>query len=208
MSKITVAIDIDGTLRNLEGQITKYLEHDHPERLDKFNEVKNAEYYSLDNIFDTKEDVHSWMYDERVFELFGMAQKIHPKIIDDLNIFSVAAEEQGYELWIASVQRGRSIPATLHWLSKWGCRIPRIMFFPSMKDKTDHSFDIYLDDCPDVLEVVSKRTLKRNGVELPTSIKVPYGFTKNIDAPELDIENGKFNDIYELLGVERILHKE
>ena len=204
MGKISVAVDIDGTLRNLQGQLIKYLEVDHPDKVDKFRELVDQEYYSLDPLFKTKKDLHQWMYNERVFELFGMAQKLHPKVIDELNIFTKTAEQQGYEIWISSVQKDRSITATLHWLSKWGCRVPNIKFFSSFTEKIEYGFDVYVDDCPDV--IIS--TMESVNTLVPSSIKVPYGFNKKIDAPSLDIQNGEFNNLYNMLGVEKILYKE
>lgn len=208
MKKQRIAVDIDGTLRNLQGQLVKYLEQDHPDKVDKFREIVQTEYRSLDPLFDSRVDLFDWMYNERVFELFGMAQRIHPKVIDELNIFSVAAENSGYDVWIASVQRGRSISATLHWLAKWGCRVPNIMFFPTMQDKINENFDVYIDDCPEVIEATMGTKFNYGSISIPTSIKIPYGFTKDINVPELDIENGKFNDLYDILGVEKILFKE
>lgn len=208
MGKLTVAVDIDGTLRNLHGQLVKYLEMDHPDKLDKFRELVGNEYYALDPLFETRSDLKQWMYDERVFELFGMAQKIHPKVIDELNIFTKAAEQQGYEVWIASVQMDRSVTATLHWLAKWGCRVQNIKFFSSFPNKINHGFDIYIDDNPDVIESTLGTKFNFTSKEIPTAIKIPYGFNENIDAPALDIENGEFNNLYEMLGIEKILYKE
>ena len=198
---ITIAIDIDDTLRDFRSSIAKYLEIDHPYKLDKFLEVRDEEYYSLDVIMDTKEDVHKYLYEERVFELFGMANRVHPKIIEDLNKFAKIAESYEIIVVLASVQHGRSITATLHWLSKWGCRIKNIKFFNSIQEKIDANYDIYIDDCPEVLSSFCKKN-KIKGWKLPRAIKVPYKFNKNVDCNvELDIANGKFNDIYGILQI-------
>ena len=210
MKHLTIAVDIDGTLRDLEKQIDKYLEYDHPEKIDKFREIKNSVYRSLDPVFENKTDVYKWIYEERVFELFGMADRMHRKVIDDLNIFITTAREQGFEVVIASVQRNQSVTATMHWLSKWGCKAQRYEFFYTMQDKIDANFDIYIDDCPEVLEAFEgKDVVKHTGdvKGLPRAIKIPYGFTKDIKCPSLDIANGKFDDLYEMLGVEKVLKK-
>ena len=65
---LTIAIDIDGSIRNFNAQIEKYLETDHPDKLKKWKDLNGYHYRSLDKIFDTKEEVLTWIYDERVFE--------------------------------------------------------------------------------------------------------------------------------------------
>lgn len=199
--KETIAIDVDGTLRNLPGQLNKFLESDYPEFIDKYRELADTEYWALSKAFNGDKDLlYSWMYDQRVFELFGMAPKLHPKVIDDLNMFAKAANATGeYSVVIASVQRDRSITATLHWLSRHGCRVQGYHFFNSMQEKIDARFDYYVDDCPMVLKAVSARPER--------AIKIPYKFNDDIGCRSLDIFQGKFDDIYEMFGVEKILKK-
>lgn len=212
MKDLTIAVDIDGTLRDFTKQLDKYLEEDHPDKIDKFREIKHSAYLALDQIFNSKEEMYSWMYEERVFELFGMADRTHKKVIDDLNIFTKTAKSQGFTCVIASVQRDQSVTATLHWLAKWGCKIQHIRFFDSMQDKIDANFDIYIDDCPDVISAFSGRTIihpvEKILTDIPRAIKIPYEFTKDFDCPALDIANEKFDDLYEILGVEKVLKKK
>lgn len=194
MRRKTIAIDVDGTIRDFHSQAQMWLEYDHPNKFQKFLDSKS--YYSLDEAFGNREEVHKWIYEQRVFEIFVQAQRLHKNIIDDLNIFSVAAEGAGWDVLIATVQRDRSITATLQWLAKYGCRIKTIKFFNSMQDKIDADYDVYLDDCPEVLEKAES-----------SAIKVPYVFNEHIKCPSLDIINGEFDNIYELLGIERTLKK-
>ena len=187
-----ISIDIDETLRDLKTQIERYLETDHPDKLDKYLELRNKHFNSLDTLFASKEEFNIWMYDERVFELFGKAPRVHPKVIDELNAFALSSQRCGYEVWLSSVQRDRSITATLFWLSKHGCRVSNYKFFGTMEEKINYGFDIYVDDCPDVLKNTDY-----------LAIKVPYEYNKDINVQTLDIENGKFNDLYEILNIER-----
>ena len=97
--------------------------------------------------------------------------------------------------------------ATLSWLSKFGCKLKHYDFFDTMQDKIDAGYDVYIDDCPEVLEACtgalfgSRDLTARNG---PIGLKVPYEFNKHIeDVYDLDIANGKFNDVYEILNIER-----
>ncbi len=191
-----IAIDIDGTLRDLESQIEKYFEEDFPDHIEKFLELKGKDYQSLDPVIGRDETI-KWLYETRPFELFAMSPRIHRSVIGDLNQFAKACKAQGHQAVIASVQKDKSIIATLHWLSKMGCKIKEYQFFDTMQDKIDYiPFDVYIDDCPQVLEQVHKDPDR-------IAIKVPYEFNKHIDCPTLDIANGKFNDIYDILKIER-----
>jgi 5'(3')-deoxyribonucleotidase len=209
MKRLTIAVDIDGTLRDIDTQMDKYLEVDHPDKIDKFREIKGDIYRALDPVFDTNKEVYAWMYEERVFELFGMAERMHRKVIDDLNIFANVAREHGFDVVIASVQRNQSVTATMHWLAKWGCKIQRYEFFHSMQDKIDRNFDIYIDDCPQVIAAFVDCSIVHPTesaiAPIPRMIKIPYNFTKDYDCPSLDIANGNFDDLYDILRIEKVL---
>ena len=213
MGKVTIAIDVDGVLRDLSDQILKYIEADFPEVYEEVAKNIDKVFYSLDPHFRTNEELVAWMYEGRVFELFGMAGRINRNVIDKLNFFTEVAEENGYEVWIASVQKGRSISATMNWLSKWGCRVKNYKFFDTMQDKIDHGFDVYLDDCPMVVEQILE--LEKNNplyvnpdgadIVVPRAIKVPYEFNSHVECPSLDIRGGNFDDLYGLLNLEKKL---
>ncbi len=200
-----IAIDIDGTLRDLETQIRQYIEMDYPGSLETYDKVVGKEYRTLTPTIG-EEEAMKWLYDDRPFELFAIANRTHPKIIEDLNKFAKSAERDGHTVVIASVQRGKSIMATLSWLSKFGCKIKNYDFHDTMKDKIEAGYDVYVDDCPEVLDACSGQLFgttdlaARNG---PIGIKVPYKFNEDIDCITLDILGGKFNDIYEILNIER-----
>lgn len=198
-----IAIDIDGTLRDLETQIRKYLEEDYPEHIEDFDNNVGKVYRTLNPLIGEFEAM-KWLYEERPMELFAMAPRVHRSIIEDLNKFAQAAENQGHKVVIASVQRDKSIMATTHWLSKMGCKVKHYDFFDTMQDKIDYNYDVYVDDCPEVLNACEigwepRKMANRN----PIGIKVPYDFNKNIECPVLDIKKGKFNDIYNILNIER-----
>ena len=197
-----IAIDIDGTLRDLETQIRRYIEEDYPEKLDEYDKIIGIEYRTMNPLIGADEAMN-WFYEERPFELFAMAPRLHRTLIEDLNKFAATAEVQGHSVEIASVQRGKSIIATLHWLSKMGCKIKKYSFYDTMQDKIDAKFDVYLDDCPQVLEACKPGFELIYDTTLPLAIKVPYEFNKHIGCPSLDVVNGKFNDIYDILNIER-----
>ena len=173
MKKKTIAIDIDGTLRNIDTAIELYLEVDHPHRVRPF--VSNTDAWNrLDIAFDNDRDaVMHWLYEERAFHIFGQSPKMYPAVIDQLNALQKLADLSGkYEVWLSSVQRDQSITSTLFWLSKNGCRIRNIRFFDSFDQKTDHQFDVVVDDHPGVLSCA-----RANG---SVSIVVPHSYNEQL----------------------------
>lgn len=211
-----IGIDIDGTLRDFESQVEKYIEKDYPQALSSFRQIKHNEYRTLDKIgvFSDIQEVWKWMYEERVFELFGMAPRVHQNAISNLNIFAKAADQAGFDLVISTVQKNQSVTATLHWLSKWGSRIQTILCFNSSTDKLNSGIDIFIDDSPELLchyqDVQFSPYIRHpsKDVDVPRFIKVPYKFNEHINVPSVDIPNGKFNDLYEILHIDRILTLE
>jgi len=204
MQQKTIAIDIDGVLRNIIPQIDDYLANDHPEKFKTYKESKDVDYYCLNNAFSGDDEaVRKWLYEDRPFEIFAIANRMHPRIIDDLNIFTRTAELNGFRVLIASVQNQRSVTSTLHWLAKFGCKLQYYCFFKSVQEKIDANFDIYIDDCPTVLEAVADK--KIDG--LPRAIKVPYEFNEHISCPSIDTANGNFDDLYKILEIKKLLKK-
>ena len=194
-----IAVDIDGTLRDLETQIRRYLEEDYPEKVNDYDLVVGKTYRTLDPLIGEEATI-KWLYEERPFELFAMAPRLHRIIFEDLNRFAAAAEKQGHTVVIASVQRGKSIMATMQWLSKFGCKVKAYQFFDTMQEKIDAGYDVYIDDCPEVLEACDQDNVSGHGT---FAVKIPYEFNESIDCPILDIKAGKFNDIYDILNIER-----
>lgn len=193
-----LSMDIDGTIRNALDSMARVMAVDYPEQVEKFNEVRDKFYDSPGIAFNNdREKVLSWMYVDRPFEIFGKAERMHKNIMDDLNIFANSAKNHGIEVIIASVQRGKSIPATMYWLAKFGCTISRYVFFDTMEEKVCANFDIYVDDCPHILENFDSSRI----------IKNVHGYNSHIDCPSIDVIGGKFDDIYEILGVEKIIKK-
>lgn len=148
----TVAIDIDGTLRDLDAQLEKMLELDHPHKVKAFRSFP-AEWNRLDIAFNhDREAVLNWLYGERAFHIFGQAPRMYKSVIDHLNALDKRARVNGIRLILSSVQREQSIPATLFWLAKMGCRVHHIRFFDSFEEKMAAHYNIVVDDHPQVLE--------------------------------------------------------
>lgn len=212
-----IGIDVDGTLRNLEAQLRRYIEKDHPNSLSAFDQNVGVQYRTLNNLpaFKNTDDIWKWMYEERVFELFALAPRLHSTIIDNLNIFTKAAKVSGFDLVISTVQRDRSVTATLQWLAKWGCKVQNILCFDSAEDKFNSGIDVFVDDSPELIQMVLDASPlnfilhpTKTTETVPRVIKVDYKFNSAFAVPSIDIVSGGFNDLYEILKIDRILYRE
>jgi len=204
---IIIGVDIDGILRDLAAQITEFMDVDHPYK----EWDREFSQWDLTKTLDmSQEELDAWIYDERVFHLFGMAPKTYKKVIDDLNMFAQAAETHGYSVVISSAQKGRAVTATLHWLSKNGCRIQNYLFFDSIEDKLNGPFDIVVDDNPSMLEKWAAKPpiVRESGEEIPRAIGVEYNYNEHMQFTSLDLDKDGLDELHDILDVERILKKE
>jgi hypothetical protein len=199
MKNKTIAIDIDGVLRNIVAPVRKYFDIDFENDI-TLNLYKSIPDPLLEYNFHAVvgmdiEKFLNWMYVDRVFQIFAMAPRTYPTVIDDLNIFAKTAEAQGYNVWISSVQHQQALTATLFWLSKFGCKVQRYHFFNDQKEKRTHGFDIAIDDSPEILKHIKNRTNKQ-------AIRFLQPYNEQFDGIDTIT---KIDDLYELLGIARIL---
>lgn len=211
-----IGIDIDGTLRDIEDVLEHFIEKDHPKSLEEFRRRKGNTYRLLDKLpdFSSIAEVYRWMYEERVFEIFGTSPRLHSRIIDNVNAFADSAKATGFDVVLATVQRNQSVTATLHWLARWGCKVQNVLCFDTGEEKAHSGIDIFIEDSPETLREVLN-DLDREPIyhpitekELPRCVRVVHGYNEDIeDCPCIDIKAGNFNDLYEILDIQKILYR-
>lgn len=91
--------------------------------------------------FQSSEELYSFMFEEYVMELFGHAPSSEYTTFNDLNDFYLNVREN-HDLIIVSDEIGKSKPASLFFLSKFGCLIEEVKFYSNstinlMWDKID-----------------------------------------------------------------------
>jgi len=101
--------------------------------------------------FQNKEELYSFMYEEYTMELFGHAPSTEMTTFNMLNDLYYELREE-YDLSIVSDEIGRSKPATLFYLSKFGCLLERVFFYSeTTKNDMWNSVDILLTSNPSLL---------------------------------------------------------
>ena len=149
--KMRIAIEINGVLRNTIGKIEqtyqKYMidKTDGLEDEDSFKYEINLPVTSLELInhfsFQSDDELFSFLYEEFPMEIFGHSQSSEYSTFTDLNEVYVNLRDN-HDLLVVSDEIGKSKPASLFFLSKFGCLLEKVKFYSnstinSMWDEID-----------------------------------------------------------------------
>ncbi len=101
--------------------------------------------------FQSDEELYDFMYRDFPMQIFGHAGSTEMSSMNDLNEFYLDIRDS-HDLLIVSDEIGKSKPATLFFLSKFGCLLEKIKFFSnSTKKSMWDELDILLTANPDLL---------------------------------------------------------
>jgi len=184
-----IAFDLNGVIRDVflktEQVYTKfYLEEKDDEVVSEYNEDTekweenssedsfeyglNLPVTSMDLInyfkFETPEDLYNFFYVDFPMNIFGHSPSISGNTFNILNDLYVDYRDNN-EIYIISDEIGKSKPATLFFLSKYGCLIENIKFYSkSTLWDTFSEFDVIITSNPDFLskEDNNKKIIKIN----------------------------------------------
>ena len=184
-----IAFDLNGVIRDVflktEQVYTKfYLEEKDEDVVSEYNEDTeqweessgkdsfdyglNLPVTSMDLInhfkFETPEDLYNFFYVDFPMNIFGHSPSISGNTFNILNDLYVDHRDNN-EIYIISDEIGKSKPATLFFLSKYGCLIENIKFYSkSTLGDTFSEFDVIITSNPDFLskEDSNKKIIKIN----------------------------------------------
>lgn len=139
----TYEIDSSGNTEPIESQVTKF----EYRVLSEVNSLDLMKHFSFSN----KEELFNFMYEEYSMELFGHAPSTEMNTFNILNDIYFDLRENN-QLLLVSNEIGKSKPATLFFVSKFGCLLEKIFFFSeyTRKDMWDE-VDILLTADPTLL---------------------------------------------------------
>jgi FMN phosphatase YigB (HAD superfamily) len=164
-----LAIDIDGVLRDtflkIEQLYQKYF-------IDELEIVDDEFVYEIKTPYDTsdyqnhfmfknEEEYISFLYEEFAMQIFGHSPSSEMSTFQILNETYNKYKDK-VDFVLISKQVGKTKPATLFFVSKFGCEIEKIVFYNNLnKDKIWDEFDVLLTANPDLLkEDKNKTTIK------------------------------------------------
>ena len=171
-----IGIEINGVLRDTIGKFTQlYEKHmieeesdDTTFELDMSGNTEELvlkekfEYKILSDVtslnlmehftFNDENDLYSFMYEDFAMQIFGHAGSTETFTFNDLNELYHKYREQN-DVLIVSDEIGKSKPASLFFLSKFGCLIETIKFYSqSTIDSMWDSVDILVTSNPSLIE--------------------------------------------------------
>jgi hypothetical protein len=199
-----IGIEVNGVLRDTIGKFTQLYEKHMISELDNDDQLKtfNIDYsgnteeisslipfkYEIKGdveslnlmdyfAFQSDEEYYTFMYEEFAMGIFGHASSTEMTSFNYLNDFYTKNREK-HDIYIISDEIGKSKPATLFFLSKFGCLIEKIIFYSEQtKDKTLNEFDLIVTSNPEILinyknriELVKFDTVYNKNINLPNTI--------------------------------------
>lgn len=133
-----IGVEINGVLRNTLGKIEQTYQKFMIDKTDGIDledsfiyEIKSPiNTLNIKNHFSFKDDeeVYSFLYEEFPMEIFGHAQSTEYSTFNDLNEIYVKLRNE-HDFIIVSDEIGKSKPASLFFLSKFGCEFEKVKFY-------------------------------------------------------------------------------
>lgn len=189
-----IGIEINGVLRNTLGKIEQTYQKFLIDKTDGVETEDSFEYgitLPIDSLdlknhfkFRNDEELFSFLYEEFPMEIFGHSQSSEYSTFNDLNEVYLNLRDN-HDLIIVSDEIGKSKPASLFFISKFGCQLEKIKFYSNYTINSMWSeIDILLTANPVLLlEHPSDKTLIKYETDYNKNIKSIHSI---ISLKELD----------------------
>jgi len=195
-----IGIEINGVLRNTIDKIEKTYQKfliDNTDGIEDENTFKYEMNLPVTSLklqehfkFDTDNELFSFLYEEFPMEIFGHAQSSEYSTFNDLNDFYISLRDE-YDILVVSDEIGKSKPASLFFLSKFGCLVEKVKFYSnSTINSMWNEIDILLTSNPDLL---------LNHPSDKIVIKFETDYNKQINSKHTIKSLSEFNELYKTL---------
>ena len=196
-----IAFEVNGVLRNTFGKaeevyqkffIDDYVKGEEEEEFEfKLNLPITSTTLSNHFVFQDEERLMEFFYVDFPMNIFGHSQSTENSTFHDLNdIYKDLRND--HELVIISNEIEKSKPATLFFLSKFGCMFEKIIFYNQFtEDEVLSEFDLIISAQPQILD-------KEHNYK---TVKYKTTYNESVDS-DFEIETLKeFKDLYEKLDL-------
>ena len=155
-----IGIEINGVLRDTIKKIQQEYEKWYLENPFKEDEEK-SEYKVISDLttldisshlkFKDDDELYNFLYKEHTMEIFGHAGSVENSSMMDFNDFYTEMRDN-YDISIVSDEMGKSKPASLFFIAKFGCLVENVKFYSeSTINSLWNSIDILLTANPNLL---------------------------------------------------------
>jgi 5'(3')-deoxyribonucleotidase len=192
---MNIGISINEVLRDFLTQFIytydKYIEKTEI-KVEEITEYDLMKHFKFENV----DKLNTFLYLESPLEIFGHADQLHNNLMNHFNEFLNDIEFDGeHHVKLVSREVNKSIPSTLFFLSKTGCRAQSINFVKNHIDEWD-GVDILITANPVAL---------LNKPENKISVKITAPYNKDVSA---DYEISSILEFFKDMSLrERILTK-
>jgi len=155
-----IGIEINGVLRDTIGKIKstyeKFLIGSEDENSEStFNYSISEPIDSLDLkshfSFQSDDEYYEFLYEEFPMEIFGHSMSSEMNTFNDFNSFYIDNRDK-HQIYIISDEIGKSKPATLFFLAKFGCLIENYIFYnETNKNEVLSEFDLIVTSNPNII---------------------------------------------------------
>jgi len=136
-----IAIEINGVLRNTLDKIQQTYQKymiDKTDGIEDEDSIVREIKLPIDSLelrnhftFIDDEELYSFLYEDFPMEIFGHSQSTEYSTFNDLNEIYINLRDN-HDLLIVSDEMGRSKPASLFFLSKFGCQLEKVKFYSNL----------------------------------------------------------------------------
>lgn len=160
-----IGIEINGVLRNtlkkIQQEYEKWFLNENwieLKLIEKEVDIEREVISEVDSLniqehlkFKDDDELYNFLYKEHTMEIFGHAGSIEPNGINDFNEFYLEMREL-HDILIVSDEIGKSKPASLFFLAKFGCLVETVKFYSEVTlDSLWENVDILVTANPKLL---------------------------------------------------------
>ena len=196
-----IAIELNGVLRDTLKKIQQeyekwYLENPFKEDNEKSEYELISDLTTLEILnhlkFKDEDELYSFLYKEHTMEIFGHAGSVETSSMMDFNEFYLDNRDN-HDILIVSDEIGKSKPASLFFISKFGCLVETVKYYSeSTINSMWDSIDVLLTANPNLLLNYPKgKIVIKYETSYNKTIQVEHSITK---LKELNIKIKELND--------------
>ena len=160
-----IGIEINGvlrdTLKKIQQEYEKWYLNENWKEMEFIENEKDIDRKVISDVtsldlkkhleFKNEDEIYDFLYMEHTMEIFGHASSVEYNSVNDLNDFYVDMRDN-HEIIIVSDEIGKSKPASLFFLAKFGCLLEQVKFYSeSTINSLWDSVDVLLTANPNLL---------------------------------------------------------
>jgi hypothetical protein len=187
--KINIGIDLDGVLRNTVLKMSQVYEKNYLENYEdeSSKQIKtyildedgnpileeSGEYFKYEMVlpvdssnfmehfkFPNEDDYYNFLYEDFVMQIFGHSPSTEIDTFVSLNEI-IESNKEKYEFSIFSKGIGKSKPASLFFISKFGCLIDSVIFYNNNNlQKKLSNYDVIITSNPELIKLYPEKCVK------------------------------------------------